>query len=96
MQQGQQQGQQQQGQWPLFYVTTTPGLEHICEQELHKWQQVCEIQFFTAGGLIFRASPFMDFSKLKSISSLNALVGTLDDISQTDEVDIVLERFVIN
>lgn len=74
----------------LFFATTTPGLESVCEKELQKFAQVgTEIQCFTAGGLIFRASPFMDFLQLKSICSLNALVGTLDDISQAD----ALERY---
>ena len=77
----------------LFYVTTTPGLENICEKELGQFQTVHNIQCFTAGGVIFEASPFMDFYQLKSITSLNALVGTIDDISQTDDSDIVLERY---
>ena len=76
----------------LFYATTTPGLEHVCEKELEKFTCVCDISFCIAGGLIFRANPFMDFSQLKSICSLNALVGTLDTISTTDDMDTVLKR----
>ena len=78
-----------------YYVTTTPGLEHVCKQELQQFSQVRDIQCVIFGGLTFRASPDMDFSQLKTICSLNAFVAKLENMTRqsgTDESDTVLER----
>ena len=75
-----------------FYATTTPGLEYICEKELAKCPSITDVRCFTTGGVVFQACPMTDFSLIKSITSLNVLVGTMDDIPHTDVTDSILER----
>jgi 23S rRNA G2445 N2-methylase RlmL len=80
----------------LFYVTTTPGLEDVCRHELEGCQGVQCVQQVIPGGLTFTAPLALflgvDQQPLQSICSLNAYIGTIEDISRTDVVDVVLER----